>query len=231
MEEKDIKDIITAAGTEVSKEGISRFCNFLNKIFGGAAEQFGGLLSDVVSVWRWKNRLKLQDKVEEELKKRGINEPKPVLPKLAIKLIENASLEEGEELRQNWANMLTNAMDPNYKENIRVAFVEILNQLSKEDILILNVLNVIYQRDYKEGVPLEKTILQDDTILLNTNLSENKYKESIDNLTRLRLCVPAALMIGKGFSKEKGANEYFQTAGTKQIRMTTLGLSFLKAVS
>lgn len=73
--------------------------SFLAKIFGGPMEELAGIVGDKLRVMRWERQVRLIDRVEEINRSRNISGKEvPVAPKLAIPVIENASLEENDTL-------------------------------------------------------------------------------------------------------------------------------------
>lgn len=61
----------------------------------------------------------------------------PRLP-LFIPILQQASLEDNETLRTKWAALFANALNPDRREELRVAYTDILRQLSPEDVLFLD---------------------------------------------------------------------------------------------
>lgn len=58
--------------------------------------------------------------------------------KLGVPIVENSSLEDEPILQDLWANLLANAFNPNYKDEIRVIFVDIIKNISSSDAKVLN---------------------------------------------------------------------------------------------
>ena len=103
---------------------------FLHKVLGEpievAAETF---LTDPLRALRYARSVELQRKVEERLSQRGITETKAVPPKIAVPIIEQASLEDNDDLHTLWSELLTRAMDPSAPEVTR-RYVSILSDLT-----------------------------------------------------------------------------------------------------
>ena len=64
--------------------------------------------------------------------------PQAVPPKLLVPILQEASLEDDEDLHTMWAALLANAASPNGNERVRVGFVAVLQQLSRDEALLLN---------------------------------------------------------------------------------------------
>jgi len=83
-------------------------------------------------------KLRLAERGRELLKQRGIQGViRPVPYKLALPIIEHASLEDNDELQDLWANLLVSAVDPEFKGVIRSAYIDIIKQLEVIDVHIL----------------------------------------------------------------------------------------------
>src|ERR1700755_3276467 len=98
------EDKLVRAGVEAA---LKPFADMLEKIAGPAAEEFGLTLKDHVRVFRLKRQIRLFKRVEEMLAEAKM-EPGRVPFKLLLPMIENASIEENNELQDRWAAMLAN---------------------------------------------------------------------------------------------------------------------------
>jgi len=103
---------------------------FINKIFGPGFEQLGLTFLDWATFIRQKNFLKIYDLVNEIHKKRGVEgKTNPILPRLGIPMINEATLEDREEIQKLWAGLIANATDPNKRFNIQKTHIDILSKL------------------------------------------------------------------------------------------------------
>ena len=75
------------------------------------AKATGKAIDGLLKYYRIERAALLATKTEERLRKRGIETTVPVAPKMAIPLIENATLEDDDELHTLWANLLANAVN------------------------------------------------------------------------------------------------------------------------
>ena len=101
--------------------------------------------------------------------------------KIGIPLLEAASLEDNTELRDIWASLLANALNPNFCEEIRTGYIDIAKNLSPLDVRILE-----FMRSANEFT-MPKTYEERTYI---TNLLYAKIDDievSLDNLKRLQL--------------------------------------------
>lgn len=104
----------------------------LRELFDNLIGLAGG---DKMKVWRLQNLISICEKSRKNnpnINIENIDKDK----KFAIQFIEKASLEENEIMQEVWANLLSNQL----KRNINVSYIEILSQLSNEDVLVLNSL-------------------------------------------------------------------------------------------
>ena len=98
---------------------------FLAQVFKEPITEVSGMLTDRLKFARWKRLVEMRSQVNEILSNRGISDTRSVLPKLALPLLDEASLEEDAGLQKLWSHLLANAMDPSFSGDLRTAFVEI----------------------------------------------------------------------------------------------------------
>ena len=67
-------------------------------------------------------------------------ERRAVPPKLAIPILEESSLEEDDSLNSLWNALLANALDPDFAEEIRFAYTDIIKNLSPLDSLLMSAI-------------------------------------------------------------------------------------------
>src|SRR5258708_32950982 len=91
---------------EASKEEVE---SFFHGIIPEFIRDFGGILSDKVKFWRFKNQVKIVKGAKKIVEENNL--PKRQIPlKILIPLIENSSLEEDESMQNKWSNLLANAV-------------------------------------------------------------------------------------------------------------------------
>jgi hypothetical protein len=111
---------------------------FVAKVIGPASNQVGGILEDWTRYYRYKNLLKIADKVEAIHARRKIEgKTISIPPRIAIPMLESAALEDDETLQEVWARLIANSTDPNFKESAHPGFIEIIRQLSSDEAIIL----------------------------------------------------------------------------------------------
>jgi hypothetical protein len=83
-----------------------RLTGFLHKVIGAGAEELGGAFKDWAATFRYRNALKLADQVEKiHAERKLLGKTIPIPPRLAIPLLESATLEDDETLSEMWAGL------------------------------------------------------------------------------------------------------------------------------
>lgn len=241
-----------AKTTRKSIEATEKLGQFVARVTNESIEAVTGILADKLRFMRWERQLRLRDRLIEIVKERKLEGTFRVIPpKLALPIIESASLEENNELQDLWANLLASAIDPNFNGAIRSAFIDIIKQL---EVIDVHILNAIYSR-YKEWrinnpslSPIEYPI-DSWKIIMETGMEPAVYETSIDNLIRVR-CITSYIeekeieteeedTLGGGYDDDgwqnmnylaiKKQNEVTFDHQYKLICITSLGESFIEA--
>jgi hypothetical protein len=97
------------------------------------------MLKDHVRVFRAMRQFRLLSRTAEKLKEMGVT-PQQVPLKLLFPIVENASIEESDELQDRWANLLARAADPKEASKFIVAFPAMLRELSQRHVKFLDAL-------------------------------------------------------------------------------------------
>ena len=213
-----VKEIV-AEITEAVKESKE----FLSKLTGFAGE-VGLLAQDTVKSWRFRNQVNILIKTRDFISKKNID-PRGVSLKVLVPLLENGSLEEEEDMQNRWVALLANAANPEFKEEIRPSFIEILKELSPIEALILDTIVDIINKESISGEIWSSRGVAGFDIEIEFNLSNIEFEAAIDNLYRLRLCQPPST--GLNFVDKK--NHKFQLQSKDIICITGFGHLFVKA--
>ena len=119
-------------------------------------------------------KIKIQKEITEE-------NTKPINAKLIVSWIQSAMLENDDVLQELQATILVNASTKDFKDEIRIAYIDIIKSLTSLDVKILEVV-------YSEG---SLTIPENDEERINLSKKFNtdwvNIEISIDSLKRLRL--------------------------------------------
>jgi hypothetical protein len=157
-----------------------------------------------------------------------------VPPKVALPLIEHATIEHEEELHDLFANLLATGMDPSGKE-IHRKYVTTLAEMTADDAFTLASM---YQDSLKEIS--KRPSRNSDTVVFGPGIDgTHSYDEiSVVTLNRLGLIEPAYVSITT--YAPGGANRYGEfppstdeavvAGGLESVNLTTFGMAFCKAV-
>lgn len=204
------------AEIEASQEEVSKF---LEKVIPNFVLEGGGILSDTVRFWRWKNQINIIKKVKSIVENSKLDK-KQVPLKILLPIMENASLEEEEIIQNKWANILANAITAS--KNITPNYAEILKELSVLEVVILDKLfdESNKENDYEKRKQLQFSKQKISEIF---KLSSEQADLIIENLYRLNLCqAPAGHGIAVGQYK-------FALRTTEVFEFTTFGYYFVQA--
>jgi hypothetical protein len=214
------------AAVDVAKEEAK---GFLQKLLGPSAEAIG-------EDWALRHRERLFNNVVEvlaraknKLKVNGLS-PREVSPKIIHPLLEAASFEEDEDIREMWVNLLAGEASPQ-RSPFAASFVNILRQLSVEEARFLKALFAKVGSEMEryndlppDGRPphpmtrigsfeeLQPMVLETAGVNGTTPEEKNYFSmlasSALDNLSRLGILVSPSV-------------------GRPSYRLTTLGLMLL----
>ncbi|MDT0644967.1 hypothetical protein RM553_19195 [Zunongwangia sp. F363] len=233
------------------EKGLELIKDFTSKLIGPTIEEVGLLLSDKIKFFRFKNQINILIKAQEYVKKKNIK-IKEIPTKILVPLLENASLEENEEMQEKWSFMIGNLADSDKNLQNQI-FPYLLSQISlnefeklsefskKEENFIFNLRRLsklknekenYYTSEYRDLYSRINTVKQEGFIL--EGIEEYEYS----NLERLGLLrqLPPKIII------DELEIEHFQQEGSEyypieaeydpddyDYRITSLGSKFLEA--
>lgn len=198
---------------------------FLGNIINPPMKEIGELLVDKVRFWRFKNQINILNKAKEYLEQNKIN-PKKISLKVLIPLLETGSLEEDEFMQNKWAALLANAVNPDFEEEIKPSFVEILKELTPTEVKLLDKMFEELNKKLPEAKYEE--LFSIDRICKYLGLSREKYYVMSDNLIRLNLCQSIPIR-GMTFGEVPLKNQLAMIRTKNVSYLTTLGYSFVNA--
>ena len=205
-----------SAEIEASQNEVAEF---FDKVIPNFVIEGGGILTDTIRFWRWKNQVNIIKKVKQIVDDSKL-EKKQIPLKILLPIMENSSLEEEEIIQNKWANILANAITAS--RDIKPNYVEILKELSVIEVVILDKL---FDESNKESDYDKRRQMQfsKQAISKNFNLSSEQADLIIENLYRLNLCqAPAGHGIAVGPHK-------FALRTTEVFEFTTFGYHFVRA--
>ena len=114
---------------------------FIARYISGPLDQGVGIFEDRLKYMRWERQVRLMSRAEAFLKQSGLSAPTRAVPlKLAIPLLQGATLEEDDDLQDRWAVLLVNAANASFGVEIQRSYVNILEQLNTLEVQVLDTL-------------------------------------------------------------------------------------------
>jgi hypothetical protein len=118
---------------------------WLDRIFGRAIEDtIGRYWTDRIAARRveaaifdWERLTTLLHNVDKKLQNKGVRTTRTLAPKIALPLLEHATMENEDDLHVLWENLLAAALDPAESE-IKRTYVSALAELSASDAHVLH---------------------------------------------------------------------------------------------
>lgn len=183
----------------------------------------GDVVLDALNYFRWSNATRFLDKYEAKKQKRKLQgKETPIAPKFLIEILENAFIEDDENLQELWSNLLINWQDSEKRTDKKMMYIEILKNLNPIEVKILDFINFTEDADkirtnkeiYIDGMAL-KTIL---------HLNAEEYELAMLNLFRLKCC--------EGFKGPQnvasiGGIPLTADGGIEKFRVTSLGYNLI----
>jgi hypothetical protein len=147
---EDAKLIETGVKAATS-EALRPFTDLITKLFGPAAEEIGLGLSVGLAAWRMKRQIRFWKQTQDFIADSGF-EPLPVAPKMLFPIIQNASLEDNDDLQDRWAALLANAANPEFNPAVHPSYSDVLRYLSANDVRFLEL---VFVHCFPEGQTLD----------------------------------------------------------------------------
>lgn len=207
---------------------------FFNKVLGDAATQLGQTLHDWTRFFRYRNLLKLRDKVEAiHAERQVLGKTIPIPPKYAIPLIDRASLEENGELQDLWAALIANATDPERRLELKRVFSDALASLEPLDARVLSFLSTQGWAIFRD---IRGTSITVRRISCEVGATEAELRISLQNLHRLGLIVDEyvvrdGLVLSSPDHPEFGTTSFGTTVAkpSTSFRLSPLGYDLVRA--
>jgi len=216
-----------AATTQEVASLAKKVGGFLNKVVGDAAMELGGAAHDWSRLIRYKNLLRINDKIEEIHRSRKLEGKSiPIPPRYAIPLLQAASAEDDGTIQGMWAGLIANASDPNGRLEPKKIFIDILSSAEPLDIQILDYMsrqNWLMFRDVPNGgISVEK-------LTQELKSSEKEIWLSLQNLHRLGCIIDEF----ESLPRQYGTTSFGQriTDPETSFRPSPLGHELLEACS
>ena len=170
--------------------------------------------------YRIQNFVALSENTARIMRDKGYSESditKVLPPKVAIPLIESATLEDDIELQTLWAQLLSNAMDPTFNLDIRLRHVSLLREMEPLDVRILNSC-------HSQKLASPDTVMFDRKwIARDFGASEDLIEVSLLNLIRLSCIDPGFLPTSVSTKVGGRSRSHSIYVGTESFTLTLLG--------
>ena len=216
--------------------------SFLTRIFKEPIDEITGMITDKLRFIRWKRMVQMADEVNIILKEKNITDTRAIPPKIALPILEEATLEEDPKLQYLWNHLLANAMNPMFNDEVRYGFIEMIKGITGIDAkLLYEFYEILKSRNQLS--PIENVTefsLTKDEIIQFLKVTPGDYVLSVNNLMRMQLISPALYKTGASYRTVKGAS--FRTVkgisgmerltifkGTDALTLTPLGVKFVEA--
>lgn len=179
------------------------------------AREKGQFKADKIRFEREAQAIKMMMETDRLLEDAGI-ERRILNRKIAIPLIENASLETEEELTAKWAGLLASSVSGN---QIHVSFPAILAQLTSTEVKILDAL-FSWSKQWEQSGTWEQAKHTMSKLRESLRISKEVFRIPAENLLRLRLC---------WVDNAWGDDALFERDSEIHLLLTGLGKSFVEA--
>ena len=128
--------------------------------------------------------VEISDEVNQILTEKGITDTKAVPPKIALPIFEDSSLEDDPNIQSLWNHLLANAMNPQFNDDIRYGFIEMIKNITGIEAKLLNNFYDLLQKKNKL-YPLEdlgKYSLEKEQLIQMLSLSKDQYALHLQTL-------------------------------------------------
>jgi hypothetical protein len=217
---------------------------FLATVIGEPLDATVGMLTDRLRFMRWQRQIRLADRCMEIIHERKLEGKMLVVPpKLALPIVEHASLEDDDRLQDLWANLLVSAMDPAFKDDPTGSFVEIVMQLRPVEASILEglyreaggLIEKEQELQPQPGVPARLYTSPSQVCItyrkISGVLSEfpgaagdmERFEVAMDNLIRLGCAALFRDIYVRAHGEEKKLSNY------EEVSITALGVALVEA--
>ena len=216
---KAAQEIAKASGQAI--DAGSKFGGFISRYISGSLEQGMGIFEDKLKYMRWERQQRLMLRAEKFIKEIGLQSPTKAIPlKLAVPLLEGASLEEDDELQDLWARLLVNSANAESGIDLKRVYIDILERLTPIEAQILSaVYSLPFEEIQHEGV------LTAELPNKATPANEKQKDGAVEPSEEVKLAIASLSSIGcLSPAKTWGGGEIFSW-----VSPTVLGRNFVKA--
>jgi len=201
--------------------------SFFAKVFKEPINEITGIITDKLRFIRWRRIVQMADDVNKILEEKKIEDTRAVPPKIALPIFEESSLEDDPNLQYLWNHLLANAMNPDFNDEIRYGFTEMIKNITGIEALILREFYSIMEKENRL-TPLSAIYnysLKKEQLIDGLKMLPDQYALSANNLMRMQLLSPAVL---KGGAK-LGPEPLTIFKGIDAVTLTPLAVKFVEA--
>lgn len=215
---KAVQEVAKATGKGI--DAVREAGGFIARYVAGPLEEGIGIFHDRLRYVRWERQVRLMQRADQFLRDAGLKEPSRGVPlKVAVPLLQAATIEDDNDLQDRWAALLVNAANAGSGVAVQRSFVDILEQLSSLEVRILDtVYSLPFEDSQHSGVATASLPDQAHVVAEKVKVDDLPSDEvvlALSNLVRLG-CVR---MVGTW-----GGGESFAS-----INPTVLGREFVRA--
>lgn len=236
---KAVQEVAKVSGKAI--DTVRSTGGFLDRIFGQAIEETVGLYwTDRIvakrieaSIYSWERLESLVHKTKSRLEEKGIINIRAIPPKVALPLIEYATVENEDDLHTLWANLMATGMDAS-EEDIHRKYVTTLGEMTADDALVLSSM---FEEAEKE---ISKKETRYSSLAYGPGIDGSNVHDpvSVITLNRLGLIEPAYIKFRTfepGGHDERGdygptQDEISFPGDLQSVVITPLGYAFGRAV-
>jgi hypothetical protein len=173
-EAKAVQEVAKTTGKAI--EAGRELGGFFSKILGEGFYELGESFRLNCGLYKYKQFLKVADKVEEIHRQRRLEGKSiPIPPSRAIPIIENACIEEDESIQDLWARLIANATDPERRFQVRKIFIQLLSSLEPLDVMIIRHLSNqgrnVFKGPHSQGFNCERLAKELNAPICNIQIS------------------------------------------------------------
>src|SRR5439155_21081359 len=110
----------------------------LARICYPVADELGQFFADKIRNWRYQNFRRFEQKVENLANLQQLPNDHKARPKLAHKIIEEASWSDNDLIQSKWAGLLISSCSDSGEDESNLIFHNILSQLTRTEVQILD---------------------------------------------------------------------------------------------
>jgi len=200
--------------------------DFANRLFGPAIDELGGILADPIRIYRFKRSVRLLEKVKRICEETGF-EPRAVPLKTLLPILENASLEDDEDLHDRWANLLANATMP--EGTTHPSFVQVLEGLTSPEAKFLSAIFDQISLQIEEYETSQTPRIQRDLLRIGVGRELSRlYRHALGIAEDADIGMESAIALDN-FRRLQLVEGPFP--GRPYLELTPMGFAFAQAIS